>query len=216
MDTLEIINGPELSCEDWAATFGQLPHSPGTWPAGADDDAAQVDNWLASDGTHVAIRVRLFGSPDAQAGYERANPGYDARWDELAAGAVRDQAATTETYQVDELKLGAAPRPERTPYLYVVRMDVQPDAEEEFNHWYTDDHIAKLSQVPGVYSARRFVAANASADTRKYLATYHLRCPSVRQTAAWQRASHTDWSVRIRRYHVGKLATMFTREGGHR
>jgi hypothetical protein len=213
---LDIVHAPQMGCDAWAATFGELPHARARWPSGPGERPGQADNWIAADGTHVAIRVRLFGSADRQAEFDRSNPDYDARWEALAAGAVRDLAATTETYQVDEIELAAAPRPESAPFLYVVRMDVQADAEEEFNRWYTDDHIAGLSQVPGVYSARRFVARNASADVRKYLATYHLSCPSVRQTAAWQRASHTDWSIRIRHFHLRKLATMFTREGGHR
>jgi hypothetical protein len=212
---LDIIDVPEMGCDQWAATFGELPRARAIWPSGPAEQPDQADNWIAADGTHVALRVRLFGSADRQAEFERANPGYDSRWETLASAAAGD-AASTETYLVDEIELGAAPRPGNAPFLYVVRMDVQADAEEEFNRWYTDDHIAGLSQVPGVYSARRFVAHNASADVRKYLATYHLRCPSVRQSAAWQRASHTDWSIRIRHYHLRKLATMFTREGGHR
>lgn len=207
---LEIIHVPELGCGEWDRSFGRLPHTAGPWP-GEEASPGQADNWIAADGAHIAARVRVFGSAPSQARFEQANGPFDATWDDLARTALREHQATLETYLVDEIELGAARRPDDAPFLYVVRMDVQPAAEEEFNQWYTRDHIANLSQVPGVYSARRYVAANASAQVRKYLATYHLECPSVRQTAAWQRAAHTDWSISIRRHHLRKLATMLRR-----
>jgi hypothetical protein len=207
---LEIIHVPELDCGAWERGFGQLPHTPGRRP-GDETAPGQADNWIAADGAHIATRVRVFGSPAGRVRFEEANDRYDASWDDLAGTALREHRATLETYLVDEIELGAAPRPADAAFLYVVRMDVQPTAEEEFNQWYTLDHIANLSQVPGVYSARRYVASNAGPQVRRYLATYHLRCPSVRQTAAWQCAAHTDWSISIRRHHLRKLATMLRR-----
>jgi hypothetical protein len=123
----------------------------------------------------------------------------------------RPQPDPTEHYEVEEIGTGAAVAPDEAPFLYLVRMDVDPAHEDEFNDWYTTDHVANLATVPGVHSARRFRAVNAAADTRRYLAMYRLDLPGVRQTGAWQRAAHTDWSIRIRAHHRRKLATMFER-----
>ncbi|MDG4834338.1 hypothetical protein O7627_34285 [Solwaraspora sp. WMMD1047] len=143
--------------------------------------------WAAVDQTHTTLRL---------------DP----------SDAVAPIGTPVERYLVAEIDVGAAPVTD-APFLYLVRMDVEPAAEDEFNDWYTNDHVANLSRVPGVRSARRYRATNASADVRAYLAVYYLDCPSVRQTAVWQRASHTDWSISIRAHHRRKLATMFVPTG---
>lgn len=155
-------------------------------PPVADDGGTA---WAAADHTHVALAIG--GGPSTADG-----PG-----------------AVTERYEVEEIDVGAAPVPADAPFLYLVRMDVDPAHEDEFNDWYTTDHVAHLGRVPGVHSARRYRATNAGPDLRRYLAVYHLDCPSVRQTARWQAAAHTDWSVRIRAHHRRKLATMFVPTG---
>jgi hypothetical protein len=43
-------------------------------------------------------------------------------------------------------------------YLYVVRLDADPEKEKEFNEWYNKEHIPALLQVPGVISANRFAS----------------------------------------------------------
>ena len=182
---IEVLSSPELTCDRWSAAAVAVP-------AGVVRVGDERTNWAAADHTHVALSLRLPAvEPD------------DAVWPD---------AVTIERYEVEEIELGAAP-PRATPFLYLVRMDVDPAAEDEFNAWYTSDHVANLSQVDGVHSARRFRAINAADDVRKYLAIYYLDCPSVRQSAQWQRAAHTDWSIRIRAHHRRKLATMFVPTG---
>ncbi|MGY1806995.1 hypothetical protein ACI8AF_06450 [Blastococcus sp. SYSU D00669] len=198
------MSAPELTCEAWDASFCSLPHRPGLRD-GRDDATA---HWVAADSTHVAARLRL-PAVDAGAAGSRG----DGAWEDLVRDATTRHAATVERYRVEEIEVGAAPSPPSTPFLYLVRMDVEPGHDEEFNRWYTEDHVGGLSRVPGVLCARRFRATNAAADVREYLAVYHLQCPSVRQTARWQRASHTDWSIRIRAHHRRKRATMFVPTG---
>ena len=41
-------------------------------------------------------------------------------------------------------------------YLYVVRMDVAPDHEEEFNRNYDTEHIPTVLKAPGMISVARF------------------------------------------------------------
>lgn len=197
-DLLEVLSAPEVSCEEWSSTMCALPHAPGP------DSGADATNWIAADQTHVALRVRLATTGTSA----------DDAWGRHSYRFASTREATVERYVVDEIELGAATPPAVVPFLYLVRMDVDESRDEEFNRWYTEDHVANLSTVPGVLSARRFRARNAGPDVRRYLALYYLACPSVRQTAAWQRAAHTDWSIRIRAHHRRKLATMFSPSSG--
>jgi hypothetical protein len=70
-------------------------------------------------------------------------------------------------------------------YLYMVRMDVEPAVESEFNAWYNDKHIPALLQVPGVIAAYRYEAVEG---TPKFIAIYELKNPSVRTSDAWKQA----------------------------
>ena len=70
-------------------------------------------------------------------------------------------------------------------YLYVVRLDADPEKEKEFNEWYNKEHIPALLQVPGVISANRFTSLEG---TPKYIAIYELNNPNVRTSEAWKNA----------------------------
>lgn len=48
-------------------------------------------------------------------------------------------------------------------YLYVVRMDVALDHEEEFNRNYDTEHIPTVLKAPGMISAARFETSDTSA-----------------------------------------------------
>jgi len=70
-------------------------------------------------------------------------------------------------------------------YLYVVRMDVDPEKETEFNDWYNKEHVPALLKVPGVRGASRYVSIEG---TPKYVAIYELDAPTVRNSDAWKKA----------------------------
>ena len=70
-------------------------------------------------------------------------------------------------------------------YLYMVRMDVDPSIELEFNAWYNDEHIPALLKVPGVLAAYRYKSVEG---TPKFVAIYELESPSVRTSDAWKHA----------------------------
>jgi len=58
-----------------------------------------------------------------------------------------------------------------------------PDAEEEYNRWYREDHIPELLAVPGFVAARRYqvrrdlTAGESSKPT--YLAVYELEADDL-------------------------------------
>lgn len=58
-----------------------------------------------------------------------------------------------------------------TKPLLVVRMNVVPEKEEEFNAWYNQVHLPDLMRAPGVVGARRYVAIRGRP---KYMALYEF------------------------------------------
>jgi hypothetical protein len=58
-----------------------------------------------------------------------------------------------------------------------------------------EEHLPSLAKVPGVLSARRFVATEG---TQEYVAVYHLTRPEVCSSAQWLAARETPWTHRIR------------------
>ena len=70
--------------------------------------------------------------------------------------------------------------------LMMVWMDVPADKEEEFNHWYNEEHLPELLAIPGVLDAARYEAVSSGP---KHLACYELESPAVVQTDAFTVAS---------------------------
>jgi GrpB-like predicted nucleotidyltransferase (UPF0157 family) len=79
--------------------------------------------------------------------------------------------------------------------LLIVRTDVSPEMEEEFNRWYDEEHIPRLLRVPGVLWAKRGVNAGKG---QKYIAVYEHESAEVQKTAAYRDALETDWTHKIR------------------
>jgi hypothetical protein len=79
--------------------------------------------------------------------------------------------------------------------MLLFAMNVAPEAEQEFNAWYDEEHIPRLSAVRGCLSARRFRSTGGSP---KYLALYHLAAPEVVSTKVWEAAAITPWTLKLR------------------
>jgi hypothetical protein len=62
--------------------------------------------------------------------------------------------------------------------LLVVLTEPDEGYEELLNRWYDDEHLAERVEVPGILSARRYVAVEGEP---KYLAMYELDTPAVVQ-----------------------------------
>ena len=64
--------------------------------------------------------------------------------------------------------------------MLLFAMNPLPEAEEDFNAWYDQEHVPALAAVPGCLTARRFRIHNAvSEGNHRYLALYHLTAPDV-------------------------------------
>jgi hypothetical protein len=97
-------------------------------------------------------------------------------------------------YEGEQVLPGDAVAPAGAGGLLVASMNVDSDAEPEFNEWYNAEHLPQLAAVPGVLCARRY----RGSGERKYLALYHLTGPDVSRSAAWQKAVETPWTHRMR------------------
>ena len=78
--------------------------------------------------------------------------------------------------------------------LIIVRIDIEPEMEEEFNRWYDEEHIPALLKVPGVVWARRAVNTGKGL---KYIAVYEHENIDVQHSEAYKRAVQTEWTRKI-------------------
>jgi hypothetical protein len=79
--------------------------------------------------------------------------------------------------------------------LVIVRTDVAPEMEEDFNRWYDEEHVPGLLKVPGVIWAKRGVN---TAEGQKYIAVYEHESIDVQHTPAYREAVETEWTRRVR------------------
>ncbi|MPZ47415.1 MAG: hypothetical protein GEV05_29445 [Betaproteobacteria bacterium] len=79
--------------------------------------------------------------------------------------------------------------------LLFMGFNLEPGAEDDYARWMDEEHLPNLSKVPGVLSARRFIATEG---TSKYIAVYHLTSPEVCASPEWLAARETPWTHQIR------------------
>jgi hypothetical protein len=60
--------------------------------------------------------------------------------------------------------------------MYVETMPVSPDREAEYHDWYNGPHLAEITSVDGIVSARRFAPADG---TGPFIAIYELDCDDL-------------------------------------
>lgn len=102
-------------------------------------------------------------------------------------------------FEAEQLAPGNRAAPAGAGGLLLVAMNAAAEAESEFNAWYDEEHVPRLSKVPGCLSARRFRITEALSDGKqRYLALYHLTSADVCASKAWQEAAVTDWTVKMR------------------
>jgi hypothetical protein len=100
--------------------------------------------------------------------------------------------------------------PFKTPYIFVVSMDVDKDKEALFNEVYDSEHVPLISKVPGVRGATRvqgedFVMQLAGERITKkhegarYTAIYEIDSPAVLLSPEWGRmAEQGRWPSEVR------------------
>lgn len=68
-------------------------------------------------------------------------------------------------------------------YLFMVMSNPVEGREEEYNNWYSNQHIQDLVKVPGIVSAQRFrITDPAAASSWRYLAVYQVETSDLEAT----------------------------------
>lgn len=106
------------------------------------------------------------------------------------------------------LHLRSEPGSIDAPWHYVVETDVAPESEQDFNDWYTEEHMPGLAAVPGTARADRYLSKDG---TPRYYACYDLRTRETFGSPPWLAVRATDWSSRVRPSFRNTKRTMFTR-----
>ncbi|HVQ98732.1 MAG TPA: hypothetical protein VMS16_08020 [Mycobacterium sp.] len=55
--------------------------------------------------------------------------------------------------------------------MYVASLPVSPDKEADYHDWYNETHLAELSKIDGIVSARRFAPTDGEGP---FIAIYEL------------------------------------------
>ena len=95
-------------------------------------------------------------------------------------------------------------------YMFLVRMDIPPEKEAEFNELYNNEHIPAILKVPGVLSATRY--ENVAEGEPKYAAVYEIESADLPNSEAWRKASGSgEWRHRIRPYAINRSHIIYKR-----
>jgi hypothetical protein len=94
--------------------------------------------------------------------------------------------------------------------LLITAIDPKPEIREEFARWYMEEHTPRLSTVPGVIAARRFVCENSPHQS---VATYHLASPDVIVSPAWFEAGETPWTHHVRKFYRDRFRIVCVPDG---
>ena len=80
--------------------------------------------------------------------------------------------------------------------LFIVLLDMPANIEEDFNHWYNEEHIPQLLSLPGFLNAARYVAVKGGP---KYMACYELESPEVMNTPEYidSQKNPTEWTKKV-------------------
>jgi hypothetical protein len=114
-------------------------------------------------------------------------------------------------FEGTQLTPGDAAAPEGAAGMLLNAMNVAPEAEDDFNAWYDEEHIPALARVPGTLAARRYRSGEAAGGTHRYVAIYHLESPDGARSDAWRAAADTPWSARLRPHFRDRIRILTRR-----
>jgi hypothetical protein len=126
--------------------------------------------------------VSLYGHPVHHVMSLLVQSQYDV-FSEVVPGVLRSHARGKDTVNPTEHSAeAAATYPTDRRGVLVVMVEPHEGYDELVNRWYDDEHLAERLEVPGILSARRYVAVEGEP---KYLAMYELDTPAVVQGEAY-------------------------------
>jgi hypothetical protein len=162
--------------------------------AGAGQNGLIVEGYEAVDAAETYVYFRL-PSGDAQAAMAAARE---------SALRLYPDAGVLWLRRLADLPGASHGRP--APWHYIVETDVLPQAEQDLNDWYDQEHLAGLASVPGTVCAERFVCHEASP---RYHACYDLETAETFGSPPWLAVRASAWSDRVRPSFRNTKRTMF-------
>lgn len=142
-----------------------------------------------------------------------ADPAFWITLDEGPADSLPDiPGVPILSWGLVQLMPGDRLSPEDASGLVLTAMDVDPSVEEEFNEWYSTEHIPLLSHLPGMIAARRFRARATSSGAPRYMALYHVTDVAIYARDDWTKANFTPWMLRMRRFQTNRTYFMFNQK----
>jgi len=85
---------------------------------------------------------------------------------------------------------------ERGNIIRIVRVDVDPQNDGEFNRWYNEEHEPLLQKVPGVIATLK--GKNLGEKGQKYFFLYVHKNLDVQKSDIYRGASATKWAKEVR------------------
>jgi hypothetical protein len=161
------------------------------------DGFGRIERWLGADDPKISIATYDLDTPEVL----RSDSYCAIAGANLSPWSKRMTAKTKRIcrFEAEQLPPENRAAPSGAGGLLLYAMNVAPEAETDFNAWYDEEHIPRLSAVPGCLVARRFRITSAVSEGRqRYLALYHLTAPEVCSSDAWREAAVTPWTEKMR------------------
>ncbi len=172
------------------------------------------ERWISDEEPALAVATYDLDALEVLRGEAYMSIAYDnlSVWSKRVTG----MCARVLRFEGTQISPGGAAAVEGAGGLLLNAMNVTPEAEDEFNAWYDEEHLPALAAVPGTLAARRYVSGRDAEGTHRYVAIYHLTSPDVTRGGAWQAAVETPWSDRVRphfRDRIRILTERYVRDG---
>ena len=149
--------------------------------------------WAGVDDPKVSIatydlesREVLHSAPYLAIGRENLSP-WSKRMTSKAQRLLRIEA--------DQLIPGDEISRLTTQNLLIVACNVKAEMLTEVQRWYREEHIPRLSKVPGCVSARHF---HSHAGTHNSIALYEIDKAETCASEVWKEAAFTPWTLKMR------------------
>ena len=167
------------------------------------------ERWLSEDDASVSLATYDLSAIDVLRGDAYKSIAYDnlSVWSKR----VTAMAKLVLRFEGTQITPGDASPPVGAGGLLLNAMNVAPEAEDDFNAWYDEEHLPALLAVPGTLAARRYMSAEVGGGSHRYVALYHLETPAVTASEAWKTAIDTPWADRIRPHMRDRIRVLTRR-----
>jgi hypothetical protein len=144
------------------------------------------------------LAVYEMDSPEALTSPEytkiKTQPNEQSKWMLANVTGFTRYTGTEISNQVNPSYTG---EPFEAPILYPVMFEVPADREQEFNDWYTQDHVPTLLKNPDWYACRRYKIYNGDPENWTHLALHYLANTEVLQCPEREEARKSPWRDKL-------------------